>query len=200
MSVAVWVYPRGRAFAACLDDERRDTMATDTDQIEERRKEVEALRSEVRRLSDRAQIFDALHRYSKGLDRLDKEILASAYYPDAWDNHGAWKGTPAEFVDWVYDLMQEWDHSLHILDLNNLEIDGDTAQSECYCLFTQRRTDGGGLDFGGARYLDTLERRDGEWRITKRKLVMDWTARAEAVEFADSATYPIGSRDRNDPS
>ena len=27
----------------------------------------------------------------------------------------------------------------------------------------------------GGRYLDTLEKREGEWRISKRNYVLDWT-------------------------
>ena len=88
------------------------------------------------------------------------------------------------------------DISLHLLDVNNVEIEGDTAHSECYVLFSQRRRDGEGLDFGGARYLDRLERRDGEWRIAARKLIIDWTARAEAMVFADIPEYESGTKDR----
>src|SRR5215203_2867790 len=48
---------------------------------------------------------------------------------------------------------------------------GACARSrETYCLFCQRRRDGDiVLEFVGARYIDRLERRDGEWRIAARK-------------------------------
>ena len=107
-------------------------------------KQIEDLQREVRRLSDRQAIVDCLHRYSRGLDRLDKEALASAYHADADDHHGV-RGRPHEFVDWAVDLLSdEWDISLHLLDVNNVEIEGDTAHSECYVLFSQRRLDGAG--------------------------------------------------------
>ncbi len=82
-----------------------------------------------------------------------------------------------------------------------IEIDGDTAHSETYCLFCQRRRDGERvLEFGGARYIDRLERRDGEWRIAARRTVMDWTAYAQTQDFGGTEDYPRGRWDREDAS
>ncbi len=172
---------------------------SDTD-VQGLREELAQLRAEVQRLSDRQAIVDCLHRYTRGLDRHDREILASAYYENAIDNHGGFTGSPQEFIDWVTELLNEWDTHAHFLDPNVIEIDGDVAHSECYILFTQRRADGGGLDFGAGRYIDRLERRNGEWRIAVRRVMIDWTARAETAVFADVAEYPGGKRDRTDLS
>lgn len=163
--------------------------------------QVESLSAKVKYLSDRQAIMDCLHRYSRGLDRLDADVLASAYHDDADDHHGGFRGRPSEFVKWADDLLRsEWDISLHVLDVNNVEVEGDTAHAETYALFAQRRIDGEGIDFGGARYLDRLEEREGEWRIAARRLIIDWTARAESLSFADIPEYPTGRRDRSDPS
>ena len=162
--------------------------------------ELAHLRDAVRKLTDRQQIFDCLHRYNRGLDRLDRTSVMSAYFPDADDHHGSFSGTPTQFTEWVMGHMLEWDSSLHILDLNNLTIDGDSADSECYVLFTQRRADQSQIDFGGARYLDHLERRDGEWRIAQRTLVVDWTARADVTSMPDTSAHPAPKRDATDPS
>ncbi|HVW18321.1 MAG TPA: nuclear transport factor 2 family protein [Solirubrobacteraceae bacterium] len=172
-----------------------------TDEIGSLREELAQLRAQVRELSDRQAIRDCLHRFSKGLDRLDKDLIVSAFHPDAVDHHGAFFGGREEFAAWVDNLLgNEWDSSLHLLDVNNVRIDGDTARSECYVLFSQRRIDGEGIDFGGARYLDELTRVDGEWRISKRKLVIDWTGRAPAMVFADIPEYQTGTRGHEDPS
>jgi SnoaL-like protein len=168
--------------------------------LEAMRSELDDLRSTVRALSDREQIFDCLHRFNRGLDRLDADSVRSAYFADAFDNHGPLKGDPEAFVRWVMPHMRGWDASLHLLDLNNLTIDGDAADSECYVLFMQRRVDGTVIDFGGARYLDHLERRDGEWRITDRTLIVDWTANADVTLLPDTAEHRPGARDRTDPS
>jgi hypothetical protein len=160
--------------------------------------ELAELREEVRLLRDRQEIFDCLHRFNRGLDRLDSDSIRSAYFTDAVDHHGPFKGSPEAFVEWVMEHMQAWDTSLHLLDLNNLTIEGDLADSECYVLFMQRRTSGGKLDFGGARYLDHLERRDGQWRITNRTLIVDWTAEADITSLPDTDRHPPGLRGKSD--
>ena len=113
------------------------------------RETVERLQAEVTELRDRQEILACLHRYAKGLDRRDWDLYASAYHEDAIDQHGDFIGPPDKLVEYVSRLMGDWDYSVHFLDLNNLEIEGDEAHSECYVLFTQRRVDGTGLDFGG---------------------------------------------------
>jgi hypothetical protein len=127
--------------------------------------------------------------------------MASAYHEDGLDRHGDFIGHPAEFVAWAAELFKdEWDYSVHFLDPNNLEIDGDVAHSECYVLFTQRRKDGSALEFGGGRYLDRLEKRGGEWRIAARLTVIDWSARADVAVFGGVEEYALGTFDHSDPS
>ena len=157
---------------------------------------------EIQHLLDRQAILDCLHRYTRGLDRHDEALLASAFHEDAVDHHGDFVGTPDEFVPWANSLhAAQWAGHTHFLDQSHLEIDGDVAHSECYVLWVLRRKDGAGVDLGGGRYLDRLEKRDGEWRIAARELVVDWVCRADPGMFEDvSARYPIGTWDRSDRS
>ncbi len=91
---------------------------------------VERLQAEVTELRDRQEILACLHRYAKGLDRRDWDLFASAYHADAIDQHGDFVGGPDGLVEYVSGLMADWDYSVHLLDLNNLEIEGDVAHSE----------------------------------------------------------------------
>lgn len=57
----------------------------------------------------------------------------------------------------------------------------------------------------GGRYIDRLERRDGEWKIALRTNLIEWSTLPQAVPlpFADVADlYANGApvRDRSDPS
>jgi hypothetical protein len=56
--------------------------------------------------------------------------------------------------------------------------------------------------FGG-RYIDVFERRDGEWRISKRKIVPDWNRVAHYSGIMTGGQYDLlrhrSSRDRDDP-
>ena len=58
-----------------------------------------------------------------------------------------------------------------------MQVKGTKARSECYGISVgSSENDKGELVdtmFGG-RYLDELEKRNGEWRISKRTYVADW--------------------------
>lgn len=164
--------------------------------------DVGLLAATVQRLVDREEIRDCLHRYSRGLDRHDQSILSSVYHEDAIDRHGPFIGRRDEFVPWADDLLaSKWDTHTHILDVNNIRIEGDWAQTETYVFFAQRRRDGTSMDIGGGRYIDRLERRDGEWRVSARELIIDWQGRTETAVFGlTDQDWPHGRWDRSDRS
>jgi hypothetical protein len=163
--------------------------------------EVRLLREQMQHMLDRQQILDCEIRYARGLDRHDEEILASVFHDDAIDHHGDFTGTIEEFVPWANALHEEnWASHTHFMSNHRVEIDGDEAQSETYVQYVLRRKDGTMIDFGGGRYIDRLERRDGEWRISARELVHDWRAQAEQARYARTASYPHGTWDHTDPS
>ena len=62
-------------------------------------KTVSQIRDE---LADREAIRDCMYRYSRGIDRCDVELLRSAYWPDATDNHTGFVGTREEFIAWAH--------------------------------------------------------------------------------------------------
>jgi hypothetical protein len=161
---------------------------------------------EVQRLIDRQAIIDCLHRYTRGLDRHRNDFLASAFHPDGIDEHGAFRGTIPEFVAWSEKLHSDepWTGHTHLLDNNHTDFDDDgvTAHSETYVFFVHRRDspDGNIIEFGAGRYIDRFEKRDGEWRIAVRRLVIEWTAHTDQAIFADVAHYPRGTHDDTDPS
>ena len=43
---------------------------------------------EVQELLDKQAIHEVMIRYCRGLDRMDAELVGSAYHPDAHDDHG----------------------------------------------------------------------------------------------------------------
>jgi ketosteroid isomerase-like protein len=170
-------------------------------EMESLREALEKVEARVRELEDRQQVIECLHRYTRGLDRHDSEVLASAYHDDAVDRHGPhlFMTGPSEFVPWANALHEEtWNSHLHFIDVNNVVLQGDVALTETYVLFTLRRKDGPSVNVGGGRYIDRLERRDGEWRIAVRDLVVDWTSGLEAIW--DVPDHPQGTWDRSDLS
>ena len=156
---------------------------------------------ELQRLLDRQSILDCIHRYCRALDRHDDELLASVFHPDAIDNHGPWVGVRDDFVRWANHEVHEGllAHQHHVTT-HTCQLDGDVAHTETYVLFVHRRGDGHTVLIGGGRYVDRLERRDGEWRIALRRLIMDFRATADGSGFDGSDGYPLGTWDRGDAS
>lgn len=163
------------------------------------------MQRDLQRLVDEADIRRVLGRYARAIDRLDWELLRSCYHPDAVDEHGSFRGTVDEFVPWVQERLAEYDWTKHFLGNQLIELDGDTAWSETYCLAFHRvpAADGRGpLDrLINVRYVDRLERRDGEWRIAHR-LTVYGPGRVDPVVEEPQTTplHILFARDRSDPA
>lgn len=140
-------------------------------------------------LVDRQEIYDCLTRYTRGVDRLDGDLILSAYHPDAKDDHGAFVGSPQEFVDWVIDLHRTGQlKTMHMISNHRCELVGDTAHTETYCMYygyNRNET----IDVVGNRYIDRFEKRNGEWRIADRICVVEWLA---ALTMGDLETSVVG--------
>jgi hypothetical protein len=57
--------------------------------------------SEGRLALDFIEIQQVLARYSRGIDRMDRDLILSVYWEDAYDSHAVCEGLPTEFADWV---------------------------------------------------------------------------------------------------
>lgn len=157
---------------------------------------ADELAAQVRRLLDRQAIHDCLMRYSRGVDRLDRDLLLSVYHPDAIDDHGVFVGNPEEFVEWVV-AMHTATHLSHQHCIFNVscELDGDVAHTESYYMFVGMNRVGRTLGISGGRYLDRFEKRDGRWAIAARVCVRDWAPLAEPPDSLDQSTLTIAPLD-----
>lgn len=181
--------------------------------------------TELQDLLDRRDIYEVLTRYSRALDRCDVELMKSVYWPDGTDSHGVFDGNAADFAEFIVREIQNWfEVTMHGLMNVHMEIDGDRAATETY-LFAYHKVradkaadifgarymqmfDRKGLDpehhhfYFGGRYLDRFERRNGEWRIFHRQVVMDWNDNRPSGEILDQGMFatlrPLGARGRDD--
>ena len=141
-------------------------------------------------LADREAIRECLYRYSRGVDRLDADMVRSAYWEDCTDTHLNFTGNAEEFIAWSFPIMGSMDQSQHFISNMLITIDGDSADCESYFYGFHRinTPDGAKNDvIGAGRYLDTLQRRGDEWRIFRRKVVTDWFR-----HYPDSADWSQG--------
>jgi hypothetical protein len=141
-------------------------------------------------LADREAIKECLYRYSRGIDRCDEEMLRSAYWEDAVDEHMVFKGTREELIAWTMPILRSMEQTMHMIGNILIQLDGAKADVESYFYGFHRvpGPDGAPRDIiGSGRYLDKLERRGDEWRIAQRIVVTDWFR-----EYPDSADWAVG--------
>ena len=87
------------------------------------------LAAEIRDLAARRDITDAVQRYMRGVDRLDRDSLLSAFHADAYVDCGLMTGTPLEFADFALGFLADMDASHHQLGQVRIEFSGGDAAS-----------------------------------------------------------------------
>ena len=165
----------------------------------------------------RAEIHDALMRYASGCDRKDPDLIRSAYHPDAHHFHGDVDGSVEELIEWI---QSPTGGKHHTMKLNGAEVERipgvlhfignihyefaseELAFVESYCLTLQVEThDDGSQDFIqiGLRYLDRFEKRNGEWKVAKRIVPVDYATLPVPYGDAGLSNTPVPARrDRED--
>jgi SnoaL-like domain len=156
-------------------------------------------------LLDRQDILDCLTRFSRGMDRFDRETFMSAFHSDAVCAAGPFVGDPVSLFAWATDLHAQGQVATHHNLLNvTYDIQGDVAHTETYYLFVGRNRDASNWIAGG-RYLDRLERRAGVWKIALRTNLIEWSGLVPTlpIPFADVpgiGLNGVSARDPKDPS
>lgn len=135
-------------------------------------------------LLDRDAIWRVLQRYGRGLDRLDVELAQSCYFEDATDDHGHYVGSRDGFIAWANQVTEMFVSTQHAVMNHYCELDGDSAYTETYYMFTGVAAEPPHL-FTTGRYIDHFERRNGEWRIATRVTIVD-----NSYELYDNKKFP----------
>ena len=158
-------------------------------------------------LLDKQEIYELMCRYCRGVDRMDKELVLSCFWPGATDVHLGMHGrlhtgTAEEFFDYEWEGFKGFTASQHYLCNMLIEVDGDNAVAETYQFSFYWREPGTDpeLNWQNAnRYLDVFERRDGEWRILRRDFIRNFSLPIRPVGFptAENA-WPALSQSRDD--
>jgi hypothetical protein len=163
------------------------------------------LTTQVRQLTDRAEIRECMMRYARGMDRRDRDLLRSAYHDGAVDDHVGFVGEVDEFIDWAFAYHATQTRYQHYLLNHTAELAGDTAHAETYYLFVGTdREPANHMTSSGGRYVDRLERRDGRWAIVARVCVVEWITESTSsiTEEVIGMLSPLQTptKDRTDPS
>lgn len=186
----------------------------EADAAAERGDDAEYTRLALEELIDRERIKDVLARYARGIDRLDRALVETAFWPEATDHHAIFTGTSEEFLDWAIPNMRAAvDTQQHRIGPPLIRITGDGAAVESYFTCPQFIREPGAAGEArlemtvGGRFVDRMVKRGREWRILARTVVLDWQRVApdhrHRWEDGPLAPIPVGHRghlDRPDAS
>ncbi|KAF4782495.1 hypothetical protein HER10_EVM0012926 [Colletotrichum scovillei] len=154
----------------------------------------------VQTIIDKDEIRTAIYRFARGADRLIRDVVQSVYHEDATDNHGTYNGPAKDFFDSMGSDSIKTAHHQIGQSLIEIEEDGRKAHAETYC--TATTIVGVGQEEKWTtflvRYVDNLEKRDGEWRITHRFCVFDGASEAAIMGYLPKEN--LGTRDESDYS
>ena len=129
-------------------------------------------------LESRAQITDVLYAYAQANDRKDRELLASCFWPESTHHHGRFEGMSSDFIGYAWKIISNLKIATHHISNVRIEIDGDRAFTSCYYFAHHRRNVKDSTveedAFFEGRYLDFFERRNGVWKIIRRRGLSDW--------------------------
>ena len=153
--------------------------------------------------ADQQAIQQVLYSHSRGLDRLDAKTIAAAYWPEAEVDYGAYKGPAQDFAGLVVAALEgQYELTQHMLGNSLIQLEGDFARVES-CVSACHLLMGAGeeLMFSG-RYLDRLDKRGQQWKISHRQVVMDWSRRLPVSDERDGDAFAAlakGSHGESDP-
>ncbi len=126
-------------------------------------------------INARLAIQDVLYLHSRALDRLDEPLLKTCYYEESTVDYGTFKGPAQQFAGLVIPALREqYLLTRHVLSNTLVQIDGATARSESLVDAAHLLRDEKQEMLFAGRYLDLLEKREGEWKIQHRQVVVDW--------------------------
>ena len=112
-------------------------------------------------------------RYARAADARDYDAFGALFHPDAVIDGLRGSATLDEYLEMSRSTPPAFEQSMHVLGdpLIELEVGADEATLDTYAVVYQigATREGGGNSTLGIRYLDVVERRDGDWRIRHRR-------------------------------
>jgi hypothetical protein len=150
-----------------------------------------------------SEIKDVHLRYCRANDRRDEELMRSCFHPDAMIELHEPLNVDA-FIALGRAVLSKYTATWHNTGNQLVEVDGDAAWAEHYTTSSHRIAaddTGPERDFvASGRYIDRMERRDGEWRIARRIMLLDFTRLNPNPPRDPPFGSRSGERNRNDLS
>jgi ketosteroid isomerase-like protein len=153
-------------------------------------------------MDDRLALRALVESYARNADRRRLDEMAALFCDEA--TLLTYEGDPEQVapayqrrgradIRAALEVLHSYDTTTHFLGQQTVELNGDTATGETYCLAHHVHTRDGRrtLMVMAIRYLDRYARVGGEWHFAERKLAVDWR---EVRPLAPPGTPPSGTR------
>ena len=154
-------------------------------------------------LEAKQAITEAIHRYTRGEDRVDRDLSRTIWTEDAMLNYGnVFKRSAAEFIEDSEGLLRFFG-THHQVGNVLIDVEGDTANSEAYVTARCWNFIGDSgeiaelISFG--RYCDRWIRKDGKWRSEDRHFILDMMYSWSPPRIPGGGTLTAPDRNRNAP-
>ncbi|GGC36952.1 hypothetical protein GCM10011371_25440 [Novosphingobium marinum] len=152
------------------------------------------------------EIMELTHKVARGVDRKDVDLFCDCFIEGAHFDAGLVSGQMPDVGRQMFEIIGDsMRRTQHAVSNHIILLDGDTAKCEAQVIgtaFFDVEGEEMELVFGG-RYLDEFRRNDGVWKLSARRILVDY-ARNQKSTHSDAGAYEgttyKGTRDKNDPS
>ncbi len=163
---------------------------------------MSTIEARLRRLEDVETIRRLIADIARGVDRYDGPLLASAIHDEAVLDMGGGKTIAgAAFAAALKPPVVPPSGRMHLVSNERIDVSGDSARSESHIVSCQDVIVDGvrTTRIRAGRYLDQWERHGGQWKLSARTLVDEWSR----IDGVGEAVPPGAHRGRpapDDPS
>jgi len=163
----------------------------------------------IQAMLDKQDIYELMCRYARGVDRFDKELVRSCFWPEATaifplTADTVFDGRYADYLDIDAASWAPYTAQQHFLGNHLCELAGDAALAETYQFsfyWTVPGDDPALNTQNCGRYIDRYERRDGEWRVIHRAFIRNFSFPIAPQGFGTPANgWPMGAQSHSDPA
>ena len=140
---------------------------------------------------DRLAIRKLIDRYAHCADRRDatgqmalftKDTIFQVFM-DAKTAEPSYVITGRDNLAPIFADLNQYSATTHFNGQSTIMINGNSATGESYCIAHHLKGEGDErtLMIASLRYLDRLEKHDGQWLFAERKLLVDWTETRSSI-------------------
>jgi SnoaL-like domain len=140
--------------------------------------------------ADRLAIRELFDAYAHCADRRDAEGQKALFtedthfvvYMEGPGSEPSQELNGREALTPAFEELNRYEETMHFNGQSTVDLDGDEASGESYCIAYHLYTEGGTrkLMIAWLRYLDEFVKVDGAWLFAERELYVDWIETRES--------------------